>query len=277
MFLRYLGTAAAEAWPALFCECDNCKRAMEQGGKNIRKRSQAIVDDKLLIDFPMDTYANLMQAKLNLANVYNCIITHSHSDHLYAKDLFMRGPVFCHLSHNIPFTVYGSEQVKNKITSETGNFIGLQNDKIVNFNVINHYESFQVDKYTVTPLPADHDQSSGPVIYIISDGEKTMLYANDTGYFLDGVWEYIEKNNIKFDFVSLDCTCITIECDRGHMGISANLRVAQRLKDIGAADDSTIFCVHHFSHNGGKTYDELVPIMKEHKMLVSHDNMVVDF
>ena len=112
---------------------------------------------------------------------------------------------------------------------------------------------------------------------MISDGEKTLLYANDTGYFFEEVWEYFEKNNVKFDFVSLDCTCITIECDRGHMGITANLRVAERMKNMGIADDKTIFCVHHFSHNGGKIYDELVPIMEEHGMIVSHDNLVVDF
>lgn len=277
MFIRYLGTAAAEAWPALFCECDNCKRAMEAGGKNIRKRSQAIIDDKLLIDFPMDTYANLMQAKLNLANVYNCIITHSHEDHLYPKDLMMRGPVFCHLKHNIPFTVYGTDKVKEAILSETGKFVGLEDDKAVNFKEIKPFDTFTVDKYTITALPADHSPATGPVFYMISDGEKTMLYANDTGYFFEEVWEYFEKNNVKFDFVSLDCTCITIECDRGHMGITANLRVAERMKAMGIADDNTVFCIHHFSHNGGMIYDELAPYMAERGMLVSHDNLVVDF
>lgn len=48
MKLQYLGTAAAEGWPALFCECDHCKRAKEAGGRNIRTRSQAVIDDTLM-------------------------------------------------------------------------------------------------------------------------------------------------------------------------------------------------------------------------------------
>ena len=44
MKIKYLGTAAAEGIPAIFCECANCKRPRMLGGKNIRTRSQAIID-----------------------------------------------------------------------------------------------------------------------------------------------------------------------------------------------------------------------------------------
>ena len=50
MKLQYLGTAAAECWPAIFCECPACLEAARRGGKNIRHRSGAIVDDRVLID-----------------------------------------------------------------------------------------------------------------------------------------------------------------------------------------------------------------------------------
>ena len=56
MKLKYLGTAAAEGIPVLFCDCDVCKKSMQLGGRNIRTRSQAIIDNTLLIDFPPDTY-----------------------------------------------------------------------------------------------------------------------------------------------------------------------------------------------------------------------------
>ena len=50
MKIRYLGTAAAEGWPALFCSCPICTHARTQGGKNLRTRTQAILDGELLID-----------------------------------------------------------------------------------------------------------------------------------------------------------------------------------------------------------------------------------
>ena len=55
MKIQILGTAAAEGWPALFCNCEACRRAREKGGKNIRTRAGTLIDDQLLIDFSADT------------------------------------------------------------------------------------------------------------------------------------------------------------------------------------------------------------------------------
>ena len=44
MELQYLGTAAAEGWPALFCDCRICRHARETGGKELRTRTQSLVD-----------------------------------------------------------------------------------------------------------------------------------------------------------------------------------------------------------------------------------------
>jgi len=44
MEIQYLGTAAAEGFPALFCDCETCKKARNTGGKDVRTRTQSIVD-----------------------------------------------------------------------------------------------------------------------------------------------------------------------------------------------------------------------------------------
>ena len=66
MKIKYLGTAAAEGWPALFCDCPSCQKARELGGKNIRTRAQAVVDGRLLIDFGPDTYLHVIRDGLKL-------------------------------------------------------------------------------------------------------------------------------------------------------------------------------------------------------------------
>ena len=38
MKIKYLGTAAAEAIPALFCTCDVCRKARKVGGRELRLR-----------------------------------------------------------------------------------------------------------------------------------------------------------------------------------------------------------------------------------------------
>ena len=55
MKMTWLGTAAAEGWPAMFCRCPSCTESAKHGGKSIRSRSQSLVNDDLLIDFPADT------------------------------------------------------------------------------------------------------------------------------------------------------------------------------------------------------------------------------
>ena len=87
MKLKFLGTAAAEGFPAMFCSCDNCIKARALGGKNLRTRSQAIIDDCLLIDYPADTYSHTITHNIDLLNVKHCLITHIHGDHFYPKDL----------------------------------------------------------------------------------------------------------------------------------------------------------------------------------------------
>ena len=56
MKFQYLGTAAAEGIPALFCNCDICRTAARRGGKELRMRSGALVNDKLLIDLSPDLF-----------------------------------------------------------------------------------------------------------------------------------------------------------------------------------------------------------------------------
>ncbi|HBJ10614.1 MAG TPA: carbon-phosphorus lyase, partial [Ruminococcaceae bacterium] len=38
MKFQYLGTAAAEGFPGMFCSCDTCEKARKAGGRNIRTR-----------------------------------------------------------------------------------------------------------------------------------------------------------------------------------------------------------------------------------------------
>ena len=89
MKLKYLGTAAYEGVPSLFCDCAVCRKSKRTGGKNLRSRSQALVNDDLLIDFPADTVWHSHAYGLDWNSITDCIITHSHSDHLYAADTAM--------------------------------------------------------------------------------------------------------------------------------------------------------------------------------------------
>ena len=286
MKIKYLGTAAAEATPAFFCSCEVCEKSRQAGGKNIRTRSQALIDGDLLIDFPADTYLHIMNYGLDLRDVKSLLITHGHDDHMYADDLVYRlSPVYAHFPNDNkdkqPLDIFVSKKSSKKMLAVfKAQSVRLRDRKALKVHTVKAYEPFVTNGYTVTPLRANHatGQNLEPLIYIIQKDRKTLLYAHDTGYFFDDVWDYLVKSGKKFDFVSLDCTSTNRKEVKGtHMNLTACCMVKDRLIENNLADDKTVFCLNHFSHNGGYTYDELVPIAEEIGFIVSYDTMEVEF
>ena len=271
MKFQYLGTAAAEAIPAFFCACDNCRRSREAGGRAVRTRSQAIIDGQLLIDFPGDTYMHMTANRMDLLDVKACLITHAHHDHLCAADFSTIRPGFSHVPEGWHLDMAGSAKVRDKIADT------LERVNFVDFKTVEAFETFTVCGYTVTALEARHDPNSGPLFYQISDGEKTVLYGHDTHYFCDSVWEYWEKNPPHFHMVSLDCTnaCKPLTYI-GHMGLEENATVRRKMLELGYADENTVFVCNHFSHNGTHVvYDDFVPLAAAEGFLVSYDGMII--
>ena len=279
MKFKYYGTAAAEAVPALFCECDVCTNARKKGGKNIRTRSQALVDDKILIDFSPDTYLHVLMYGLPLHKISTCIITHNHSDHLCPSEIFMRHKIFSHLKDNKPFSIYGTQAVIDVIrnTRELCEYIdSMIKDGEIELHTIKKFEPFYVEDFKITALSADHG-AKDPVIYMIEKDGKSMLYAHDTGLFPDDTIAYLENIDICFDFVSFDCTNVLLELDnRGHMGITGNEIMREKLKRMGRIDEHTKCVINHFSHNGLAGYDELVAIAQEREFDIAYDTMEFD-
>ena len=87
MKIEYLGTGAAEGFPAMFCNCEHCRRARTDLQREMRTRSQAIVDGELLIDFPPESYLHAMRGGFDFSAVSYLLVTHSHTDHFYAQEL----------------------------------------------------------------------------------------------------------------------------------------------------------------------------------------------
>lgn len=271
MKIKYLGTAAGEGCPAPFCRCEVCMEALERGGRNIRSRSQALVDDRLLIDFPPDTFMHYVTNPFPMAEVKHCLITHSHFDHLLAGELYNRAPYYAHkLDEDGPLTIYGSQPTGDAIRAGV-------NGKYLDFKLVSPYEPFSAGEYTVTALRANHDPKVEPYIYIISKDGKSMLYAHDTGIHMPETWEYFEKTKPYFNFVSLDCTMGDGNNTTFHMGLSCCAEFMKRLKDLGCADDNTIACTNHFSHNGHMIYDDTVEPAQKLGLLVSYDGLEIEF
>lgn len=275
MKIRYLGTAAAEGLPALFCSCDTCKKARSLGGRNIRMRAQALIDDTLLMDLGPDLLAHSIRFGIDLTKLQHCLVTHNHEDHFYEYSLhYIRRGCFSTPPENWVFRVYANDEIIQTVNAASGSSSG-QLEGIC----VEPFRPFAVGKYTVTALKALHG-AKDPYVYAISDGSKTLLYAHDSDIFPDETWAYLKVSGLRFDLVSMDCTEGAMESIpyQGHMCLGYNRIFRQKLMDIGAADKKTVFVSNHFSHNGKDAcYDDYAPLAEKDGILTSYDGMEIEF
>lgn len=280
MKIQYLGTAAAERIPAMFCACETCKRAMAAGGRNIMTRAQMLINDDLLIDFSGDTHSNFLKIGKSLCDVSYLLITHAHEDHFTFEDFFSR---FKGIAYNVKserLQVYLSDVsygiMKRCIEARQMNEKHLF--ERFEFITVKPYTSFAVGDYTVTALPARHASENEALLFLIEKDGKTVFYGNDTGTFSTDIDDFLADKGKTIDLLSLDCTkCDTEFNYYTHMSMSEGRKIADRFREKGLLKESTLLYYTHFSHNGGMIYDDMKSIAKQkYGFEVAYDRLTIN-
>lgn len=274
MKLTYFGTAAYEGFPAIGCECDACKRARISGGKNLRSRTQALVNDDLLLDFPADSVWHFMQYNIDYGKIKACLVSHAHSDHLYASDIEAFGKYYCHNERKEPLHFYAGEAGYRQILPRTSpEHVRGRADAVL----VKPFEKFTVGGYEILPLEASHDPASSPLIYRIEKEGKSLLFGHDTGVFSERTWEELQKAG-QLDLVSLDATCESGQKHSyRHLAFDTAVEVMEEMQRRGIADEKTVRIANHFSHNCKRTYDEMLPYGEKYGVVISYDGLEIEF
>lgn len=277
MEIQYLGTAAAEGWPALFCDCPVCRAARKLGGKDLRTRTQAIIDGTLLIDFPPDTYTHALNYGLRLGQIQHLLITHSHMDHFFPVELIHRHEHFGHNAKGM-LHVYGNEAVEKAFYDAVliDRFKVHPLDDSVKFIRLEPFADFTAEGYHIIPLPADHDKRETCLVYIIEKDGTCLLYGHDTGLNMSQeAWDCIFDH--KYQLISMDATMGKKQTAGYHMGLPDDVEFARILEEKGCIDAETIRVVNHFSHNGEMLHADLEAFAAKHGMIAAYDGMKVSF
>ena len=196
------------------------------------------------MDFSSDTYAKvpLWQVGSDQSEEYNLYPCPFRSL-LPPHDLSKIAPPFGLHDRQEPLRVYGNKDIGQALED-----IGMtESDKTpyLKFGLFKAYETYLIDNYRITPLPANHDPKQDCFIYVIQKRDRTLLYGHDSGYFGEETWSGLK--NFKFDGVILDCTTVGQECSYfTHMGLPDNIRVRDRMYSEGTADAQTTFIITHF-------------------------------
>ncbi len=288
MKFQYLGTGAAEGIPAMFCHCPLCEKARALGGRNVRSRAQALINDDLLLDFGPDVYWHVCRFGLDLAKVQTLLITHAHEDHYTPSELCYRKRPFSYLSGDKSEGADdGFPRLQVYISRGSYDYACVKpleqqefedGSAPLDFHMVRAFEPFTAGRYTVTPLAANHAPGFEALNYIISDGERGVFYAHDTGLLPEETYAYLAEAKPHLDLVSLDCTGMASGHNTGggrHMNLERNRVTRDRLLALGVADGNTVFCCNHFSHNGKSTHEELCEIMEKEGFLVSYDGLAL--
>lgn len=283
MKLQFLGTGAAEGAPAIFCKCAVCMELRRRGEKEYHTRSQYLIDEELGIEFPPDAYLHALRFDVDLTKMKHLLITHSHMDHFYAHDFILRGYKYT-TEPSLPLTIYGNDEVIKVFEECTRR--EMKDSVAPNYTLkrVSAFQPFTIeDRYTVTPLLAQHSKTEEAFLYLIEKGDKAYLHLTDTGRLPKATLDYLERHfkdsGRMVDFVTFDCTFLRHtagEVSR-HMGLEDNKAMQTEFLRRNIANEHTRYAITHFSHNGVPFSEKLYEAGEEYGYIPAFDGLCLEF
>lgn len=273
MKIAYLGTGAAEGIPAIFCSCPYCSGVRLRGGKEIRSRSQILIDGELSVEFPPDAFYHAA-AGARLNEIKYVLVTHSHMDHFYAHDFILHGYKYAYGAGRLD--IYGNAEVLKVFEECTRRELRADVGQTVALHEVKAFEPVFFGKWRVTPLPARHSSES-PLTYCLEKDGKRILHLTDTGYPPEENFEFLQKAGGKpFDLITFDCTFLFGTGSDRHMTIEENEKIRTRLTRLGLTDGNTRCVITHFSHNAEPTAEKLRRAEREYGVIAAYDGMTLE-
>ncbi|HHX65203.1 MAG TPA: MBL fold metallo-hydrolase [Chloroflexi bacterium] len=273
MRLTFLGTGAAEGYPAPFCRCENCAEARRRGGKSVRLRASLLVNDDLLIDFG-DMVAATALYGVDLADIETMLITHRHTDHLQPDQLFIRAYPFAK-TPVLTLHIYGPHDAIEMLEAVAGQGGRTPEDMRFESHIVAPGRRWTSGHYEIRALHANHG-TADPLLYVVDDGERSLFYSTDTGLYPAETWEMIREGC--YDAVVIDETMGRTPVDEGdsHLNIEAVLRYRRAFEDEGLLKPGARFIAHHFSHGANPHHEALEEILGPHGVEVAYDGWRIE-
>jgi phosphoribosyl 1,2-cyclic phosphate phosphodiesterase len=282
MFLKVLGSAAAEGWPAPFCVCQACQEARRRGGKDLRRRTSYQLGDHVHIDWGPDSYHSMLALGLDYSPLRHLLITHSHQDHWCPEELAWRRSGYSQIPEGSRLKVYGNRQVEEKLRAE---FDDLKLFSL-SFKRLKPFAKLSLEPdITALVLPASHAEEDEEALnFLLTTGGRTVLIGNDTGWWAKEVWEFLQDHPLHV--VLLDSTSGPLDrrpdgqpiswVGTHHFSCSGVVAVRDELARRGILAPDCRFIANHFSHNGGWLHEDLEKYFVPQGIEVGFDGMTIE-
>lgn len=275
MMLTILGSAAAEAVPALWCECDVCAYARKHGGKDLRKRTAYLLDEDTLIDFGPDAFFQVVTHGIDLLKIDRICYTHAHCDHCNPVELNWRRKGFSKVTKQIE--ILGSKPTYDYIKLITKLDDNAPIDKyFFDFRECSPGSVTTSGNLNVLAIGANHAPELDALNYILSRDGRKLLIANDTGFWSPASWQIAEGQQVDCAVIDTTMALVFAGHDQGHMGVEAVVRFRDELARRGALASHAKVIANHFSHNGNSLHHELEAFFRPHGIEVGFDGMKIE-
>lgn len=248
MKIRFLGTG--------YGECKTKKKT----SKDYRKSGGVLIDDKILIDAPIDIFD--VADELGLSDIFNkvtdVIISHSHPAHFSAEALVK-------LSEKKNLNVYATRQVLSSILP-SGNLTLFE---------ITEFTKFQMSEYEIITLPTNHktENLEEKCLNFLFIGEKSLFYALDGGFINADAFSVLKS--YKLDAIIADAaleTASPTEKNLYHNDIHTISRIKEIFYSSKIIHDGSKFILSHIpSPRKRAIHEELSPIAGEYGLTLAYD------
>lgn len=280
MKLQFLGTGAATGMPLAFCNCDTCKKIRFLGGREIRRRAAALIDDQLLIDLGPDVPAFMGELGLDLGRVRYLLQTHAHADHFDAGHLVTRMAEYA-VRDIAPLEAVGSpatlRAMADWVKTQEPDLALLSEDgqRALNLSLrpLCAGESLSLGAYEITALSSRHDDAQQALIFRICRAESALLYATDLLALGEAEWSILRQ--VPLDAAVLDMTYGAGFNAGGHLDAAQVYEIARRMRDEGVLKPSGRVLATHISHEGNGTHAEMCELARPFGVEIAWDGMVL--
>ena len=276
MKITVLGSAGF-GYPLVFCDCECCSKARELKGKNIRKRASLLINDEMIVDLTPDCQVAMNMYGKNMGKAKYLLQTHTHLDHFDINqfttlDFKYETKRICKLN------LICSDSCLKDIQSKVSQFdrMDLFNEEYLNkiglsIQTVNHGKSIVVDKYSIKAIHCTHDEKIGAQIYLIKQGNKSLLYATDTPQITDIALK--ELDGEKIDCIFLDESFGVRDYMFSHLNIEGFKEYIIKLKENNLLNEDCLVYATHLTHDGNPLHDELEQILNKYGYHVAYDGM----
>jgi phosphoribosyl 1,2-cyclic phosphate phosphodiesterase len=263
----FLGTGAAEGFPALFSRTPINREALRRGGKNLRLRSGILLDETIRVDLCPDALAQVHKyPERDLTAIQHLLFTHTHDDHFAARELQYLSCNFAP-DREGPLSILGSAQALAKLQCEMQGFFEAPP---LRCRTLEPFTEVRIGHLWVTPLVANHktDELCFNYIFREAETEKRLLYASDTGWYAPETWEFLES--IPLDGAIIECgRGISQSTYEGHLTLEQCIAFKEKL---ALKPDAPVYLTH-ICHTGLLLHEEMSELCVPHGISVAYDGL----